>query len=99
MTDTLRLWILFNVFVTLGLRSLYSALAGVMDKFHYLKIDLGVVLTFVGVKRILPHTDWKSDTLVVTLLMLFAAVVTWSVWPKRPVIVVPPLSPISTPAG
>ncbi|MFO1488164.1 MAG: TerC family protein [Verrucomicrobiota bacterium] len=53
-----------NVFAILGLRSLYFALAGVMDKFHYLKIGLGVVLAFVGVKMILSHTAWKIDTLV-----------------------------------
>jgi tellurite resistance protein TerC len=53
-----------NVFAILGLRSLYFALAGVMDKFHYLKIGLGVVLTFVGVKMVLAHTAWKIDTLV-----------------------------------
>ena len=53
-----------NVFAILGLRSLYFALAGVMDKFHYLKIGLGVVLTFVGVKMVLAHTPWKIDTLV-----------------------------------
>ena len=52
-----------NVFAILGLRSLYFALAGVMDKFHYLKIGLGVVLTFVGVKMLLAHTAWKIDTL------------------------------------
>lgn len=51
-----------NVFAILGLRSLYFALAGVMDKFHYLKLGLGVVLTFVGVKMILAHTPWKIDT-------------------------------------
>ena len=53
-----------NVFAILGLRSLYFALAGVMDKFHYLKIGLGVVLTFVGVKMLLAHSPWKLDTLV-----------------------------------
>jgi len=53
-----------NVFAILGLRSLYFALAGVMDKSHYLKIGLGVVLSFVGVKMILTHTAWKIDTLV-----------------------------------
>ena len=53
-----------NVFAILGLRSLYFALAGVMDKFHYLKIGLGVVLSFVGVKMLLAHTAWKIDTLV-----------------------------------
>ena len=67
-----------NVFAILGLRSLYFALAGVMDKFHYLKIGLGVVLTFVGVKMILAHTAWKIDTLVslgVIVLILATSVV------------------------
>ena len=43
-----------NVFAILGLRSLYFLLAGVMDKFHYLKLGLSVVLTFVGVKMLMP---------------------------------------------
>jgi tellurite resistance protein TerC len=43
-----------NVFAILGLRSLYFLLAGVMDKFHYLKLGLAAVLVFVGVKMLLP---------------------------------------------
>jgi tellurite resistance protein TerC len=43
-----------NVCAILGLRSLYFLLAGVMDKFHYLKLGLAFVLTFVGVKMLLP---------------------------------------------
>ena len=43
-----------NVFAILGLRSLYFLLAGVMDKFHYLKLGLSAVLTFVGAKMLLP---------------------------------------------
>ncbi len=39
-----------NVFAILGLRSLYFALAGMMDKFHYLKVSLAAVLVLVGVK-------------------------------------------------
>ena len=39
-----------NVFAILGLRSLYFLLAGVMDKFYYLKLGLSVVLVFVGIK-------------------------------------------------
>lgn len=39
-----------NVFAILGLRSLYFLLAGVIDKFYYLKLGLSVVLVFVGVK-------------------------------------------------
>jgi tellurite resistance protein TerC len=53
-----------NVFAILGLRSLYFALAGMIDKFRYLKTGLGVVLTFVGVKMLLAHTPYKIDTLV-----------------------------------
>ena len=53
-----------NVFAILGLRSLYFVLAGVMHKFHYLKIGLGVVLAFVGVKMLLGHSPYKIDTLV-----------------------------------
>jgi tellurite resistance protein TerC len=43
-----------NVMAILGLRSLYFVLGGVMDKFHYLKLGLSVVLAFVGTKMLLP---------------------------------------------
>jgi len=39
-----------NVFAILGLRSLYFLLSGVIDKFHFLKYGLGLVLVFVGLK-------------------------------------------------
>lgn len=42
-----------NVFAMLGLRSLYFALAGMLDKFRYLKIGLAGVLSFVGCKMLL----------------------------------------------
>ena len=76
-----------NVFAILGLRSLYFALAGVMDKFHYLKIGLGVVLTFVGVKMLLAHTAWKLDTLVSlgVIVLILATSVVWSLLkPRKP---------------
>ncbi|HYE21954.1 MAG TPA: TerC family protein [Tepidisphaeraceae bacterium] len=41
-----------NIFAILGLRSLYFALAGMMDKFRYLKLALAVVLVTVGVKML-----------------------------------------------
>src|SRR6266478_4035934 len=43
-----------NVFAILGLRTFYFLLAGVVEKFHYLKVGLGVVLSFIGVKMLLP---------------------------------------------
>lgn len=42
-----------NVFAILGLRSLYFLLAGVVDKFYYLKAGLSVVLVFVGIKMVI----------------------------------------------
>ena len=42
-----------NIFAILGLRALYFALAGMMEKFHYLKIGLSLVLLFVGAKMLL----------------------------------------------
>jgi tellurite resistance protein TerC len=44
-----------NIFAILGLRSLYFVLAGVMDRFRYLKVSLVIVLAFVGVKMLLAH--------------------------------------------
>jgi tellurite resistance protein TerC len=75
-----------NVFAILGLRSLYFALAGVLDKFHYLKIGLGVVLTFVGVKMLLGHTAYKIDTLVslgVIVSVLAASIIVSLLRPKK----------------
>jgi tellurite resistance protein TerC len=45
-----------NVFAILGLRSLYFALAALLDKFRYLKLSLVFVLAYVGVKMLLSHT-------------------------------------------
>jgi TerC family integral membrane protein len=39
-----------NIFAILGLRSLYFVLAGMVQKFRYLKVGLALVLVFVGVK-------------------------------------------------
>lgn len=51
-----------NVFAILGLRSLYFVLAGMVTKFHYLKLGLSFVLVFVGVKMLLVDTAWKIPT-------------------------------------
>jgi len=45
-----------NVCAILGLRSLYFALAGMVDKFRYLKVSLALVLMIVGVKMLL--AEW-----------------------------------------
>lgn len=75
-----------NVFAILGLRSLYFALAGVMNKFHYLKIGLGVVLAFVGVKMLLAHTAWKIPTLLslgVVMMILAVSILVSLLRPRK----------------
>ncbi len=45
-----------NIFAILGLRAMYFMLAGVVNKFKYLKYGLGLVLIFVGLKM-----TWLND--------------------------------------
>ncbi len=42
-----------NLFALLGLRSLYFVLAGVMDRFRYLKMSLVFILVYVGIMLLL----------------------------------------------
>ncbi len=44
-----------NVFAIMGLRSMYFALAGMMEMFRYLHYGLALVLVFVGAKMLLSH--------------------------------------------
>jgi len=39
-----------NIFAILGLRALYFVVGGMMDRFHYLKVGLGLILVFIGIK-------------------------------------------------
>lgn len=44
-----------NIFAVIGLRSLYFLLAGMADKFGYLKYGVALVLAFVGIKMMISH--------------------------------------------
>ena len=44
-----------NVFAIMGLRSMYFALAGLIEMFRYLHYGLSLVLVFVGAKMLLSH--------------------------------------------
>jgi tellurite resistance protein TerC len=44
-----------NIFAVMGLRSLFFAVAGVMNLFHFLKYGLSVILSFIGVKMIIQN--------------------------------------------
>ncbi len=73
-----------NVFAILGLRSLYFALAGLVDKFRYLKVGLSFVLMFVGIKMLV--MGWIKIPIIVSLgviagILILAVVA--SLWVSR----------------
>jgi tellurite resistance protein TerC len=78
-----------NIFAILGLRSLYFALAGMMDQFRYLKVSLGVVLIVVGVKML--AAGWLKKQLgenfnfylLGLVFLILAAGVGASIWANR----------------
>jgi tellurite resistance protein TerC len=81
-----------NVFAILGLRSLYFLLAGVIDKFHYLKTGLAIVLGFVGAKMVVETVSgYMLDhpihvpiqwSLVVIFLVLGVAIAASLLYPR-----------------
>ena len=74
-----------NVFAIMGLRSMYFALAGLIEMFRYLHYGLAVVLMFVGVKMIgsnyLQMPTWVALGVVVVVLGI--AVVASILNPKK----------------
>ena len=74
-----------NVFAILGLRSLYFALAAIVDRFHYLQYGLSVILSFIGVKMLVNHwlhlPSWL--TLVIVVGLLFLSVIASVIWPPK----------------
>ena len=61
-----------NAFAIMGLRSLYFLLAGLIDRFEYLKYGLAALLAFAGLKMLLSdliHLDiWVSLGVIVVIL-------------------------------
>ena len=66
-----------NIFAIIGLRSMFFLLAGIIDKFRFLKVGLSVLLTFIGLKMIFHSqlASWGFETshsliIIVTILAL-----------------------------
>ncbi|MDQ4035417.1 MAG: TerC family protein [Chloroflexota bacterium] len=63
-----------NAFAIMGLRSLYFLLAGLIDRFEYLKYGLAALLAFAGAKMLLSdviHIDvWVSLGIIVAILVV-----------------------------
>ncbi|MGH9159605.1 MAG: TerC family protein [Vicinamibacteraceae bacterium] len=88
-----------NVFAILGLRALYFLLAGVIHRFHYLKLGLSVVLAFVGVKMLVVDVvDIPIGvSLGVIVVVLAAATVASLLWPRPAEASHPPTTPVASP--
>ena len=73
-----------NVFAILGLRALYFLLAGVIHRFHYLKLGLSAVLVFVGAKMVMAdvYTVPIGLSLAIIVGVLAAATAASLLWPK-----------------
>ena len=63
-----------NVFAILGLRALYFLIGGMMEKFHYLKPGLIVLLLFIGTKMII--SDLYHIPTVTSLIIVFIILAT-----------------------
>ena len=74
-----------NVFAILGLRSLYFLLAGIVDKFVFLRYGLAAVLTFVGVKLLIAEVYHIPNVLSlgVIVVALAASVVASLIYDQR----------------
>jgi tellurite resistance protein TerC len=59
-----------NIAAILGLRSLYFALADLLEKFRYLHYGLGVLLAFVAAKMLVAH--WIEIPIVLSLVIIGA---------------------------
>jgi tellurite resistance protein TerC len=74
-----------NVFAILGLRSMYFLLAGVVERFHHLKLGLAIVLTFIGLKMLIVMAGVEipiTISLAVVVTVLLVAITASLLWPK-----------------
>ena len=87
-----------NIFAILGLRALYFVLAGMLDRFRYLKLGLAGVLVFVGGKMLIE--PWHRVTIVASLIVIVSllgiAVLASILRPAPPA---PPKPPPTPPLG
>jgi tellurite resistance protein TerC len=77
-----------NIFAIMGLRSMFFLLVNIIDKFHYLKVGLAVLLAFIGLKMLAANyvdriglTTGRS--LLIILGILVVSVVASLIFPKK----------------
>ena len=77
-----------NIFAIIGLRSLFFLVMNIIDKFHYLKVGLSILLTFIGVKMLIGN--WlkvvgftTADSLYIVLMILIVSIGASVIFPKK----------------
>ncbi len=78
-----------NIFAIMGLRSMFFFLSNIMHLFHYLKLGLGFLLTFIGFKMIfnewLQEVGFKSIySIYIILGILTVSIVSSLLFPVKP---------------
>lgn len=77
-----------NIFAIIGLRSMFFLLAGIVDKFRFLKVGLAVLLTFIGLKMIFEHYlenigFGTSHSLIVIVSILLVSMMASLLFPDK----------------
>lgn len=77
-----------NIFAILGLRSMFFLLVNIIDKFHYLKTGLAVLLAFIGLKMLAGDYAAKVGlttgvSLLVILGILSTSVIASLLFPRK----------------
>ena len=77
-----------NIFAIIGLRSMFFLLAGIVNKFRFLKVGLAALLSFIGLKMIFHHYlddigFTTSHSLIVIVSILFLSIVISLMFPEK----------------
>lgn len=74
-----------NIFAIMGLRSIFFALSGIIQLFHYLQYGLSIILVFVGLKMVLSNLYKIPVGVALGVVggILAASVLASILWPPR----------------
>ena len=77
-----------NIFAIMGLRSMFFLLVNIIEKFHYLKIGLSVLLSFIGLKMLAANYAEEIglttiNSLLIILAILAVSIIASLVFPKK----------------
>src|SRR6201995_1875082 len=77
-----------NIFAIMGLRSMFFLLVNIIDKFHYLKVGLAVLLAFIGLKMLAANYVDRiglttGNSLLIILGILVLSVLASLAFPKK----------------